>query len=41
MLPMMMLIHNQIVTQVGDDVPECLPVVEQVGKLKLMYDFLF
>ena len=30
---MITLIHNQIVTQVGDDVPECLPVVEQVGKL--------
>ena len=31
--PMMMLIHNQFVTQVGDDVPECLPVVEQVKKV--------
>ena len=27
------LIHNQIVTQVRDDEPECLPVVEKVKKL--------
>ena len=33
MLPITTLIHNQIVTQVGDDVPECLPVVEQVKKV--------
>ena len=33
---MITLIHNQILTQVGDDVPECLPVVEQVKKLLIM-----
>ena len=33
---MMILIHKQILTQVGDDVPECLPVVEQVKKFVCM-----
>ena len=40
-LPIFKLIHNQIVTQVGDDVPECLPVVEQVGNLLCMMYLLF